>query len=267
MYGTSKLAAEAAATALGEETGNPVYIFRLPNVFGKWCRPNYNSVVATFCHNIANGLSISINDPAHELNLVYIDDVIVNFLKVLEKEARGTQWCTVSPQYVCTVGELATEIKSFSDCRNSLDIGKVGVGLTRALYATYVSYLPRDAIVYNVPSHEDERGRFVEMLKTADSGQFSYFTARPGVTRGGHYHHTKSEKFLVMSGSACFGFRNLVTDEKYEILVSGDRPQVVDTIPGWTHDITNIGQDELIVMLWANEVFDRDNPDTIASKV
>jgi UDP-2-acetamido-2,6-beta-L-arabino-hexul-4-ose reductase len=144
---------------------------------------------------------------------------------------------------------------------------RVGSGLTRALYSTYVSYLPPTRFVYDVPKYGDDRGVFVEMLKTPDCGQFSYFTAHPGITRGGHYHHSKTEKFLVIKGSARFGFRHMMTNETHELFTTGEKPQVVDTVPGWTHDITNVGQDEMVVMLWANEIFDRDLPDTITCKV
>ena len=163
--------------------------------------------------------------------------------------------------------QLAEQINAFKNCRTSLLSERVGTGLTRALYATYVSYLPTGKFAYDLTRYGDERGVFVEMLKTADSGQFSYFTAHPGVTRGGHYHHTKSEKFLVIKGKARFGFRHVQTNEVYELFTSGDKPKVVETVPGWTHDITNIGSEEMVVMLWANEVFDRDFPDTIACKV
>jgi UDP-2-acetamido-2,6-beta-L-arabino-hexul-4-ose reductase len=165
------------------------------------------------------------------------------------------------------LGELARRIEAFNRGRDTLEVAAVGTGLTRSLYATFVSYLPTERFVYDLPVHGDARGVFVEMLKTPDSGQLSYFTARAGVTRGGHYHHTKTEKFLVLRGRARFGFRNLATGETYSLDASGERPCVVDTIPGWVHDITNIGEDELLVMLWANEVFDRQRPDTIAGKV
>ena len=168
---------------------------------------------------------------------------------------------------ICYMGELAEQIRAFGDCRATLQVERVGTGFVRALYATYVSYLPSDKFAYEVPRYADARGVFVEMLKTPDCGQFSYFTAHPGVTRGGHYHHTKTEKFLVITGQALFRFRHLLTNELIELRTSGDQPQVVDTIPGWAHDITNIGANEMVVMLWANENFDRQRPDTVASKV
>lgn len=267
-YGKSKLAAEQAVQALAEATGNPAVIFRLPGVFGKWCKPNYNSVVATFCHNLARGLSIQINDPAASLRLVYVDDVVSALVSVLDAlPTAGVLQGVVTPEYSTTLGELAAQIEAFGACRTSLLAERVGTGLVRALYATYVSHLPNARFAYDVPQYADPRGVFVEMLKTPDCGQFSYFTALSGVTRGGHYHHTKTEKFLVIKGRALFRFRHLLTDELFELSTSGDKPQVVDTIPGWAHDITNIGDEEMVVMLWANENFDRDHPDTISCKV
>lgn len=266
-YGRSKLGAETAVQKLAKDTGNPCAIFRLPGVFGKWCKPSYNSVVATFCHNIANDLPIQINDPFAAINLVYVDDVVSEFIRMLDAMPAGLTRGEVSPLFSTTLGDLAKQIEAFKNCRESLVSERVGLGLARALYATYVSYLPPAKFAYDLPKHGDERGIFVEMLKTQDSGQFSFFTAHPGVTRGGHYHHTKTEKFLVIKGSARFGFRHIMTNELYEVYTSGDKPQVVETVPGWSHDITNIGQDEMVVMLWANEIFDRARPDTIAAKV
>jgi len=224
-------------------------------------------VVATFCHNLARGLPIQVNDPAASVRLVYVDDVVTAFMAALEAPAAGLSQGVVQPEYGVTLGDLAAQIRAFNDCRTSLQTERVGTGFVRALYATYVSYLPPEKFAYEVPQHADPRGVFVEVLKTADSGQFSYFTAHPGITRGGHYHHTKTEKFLVIKGEALFKFRHLISGEMVELHTRGDMPQVVDTIPGWAHDITNVGQDEMIVMLWANEKFDRLKPDTIASKV
>lgn len=267
LYGKSKLAAEKFVDALAEDTGNPCFIFRLPGVFGKWCKPNYNSVVATFCYNIARGLPIHINDATALIKLVYVDDVITAFFEALNSPQSGAVRSHVKPEYEITLGELASQIQAFSQCRDSLISERVGTGFVRALYATYVSYLPEEKFSYPVAKHADPRGVFVEMLKTHDSGQFSYFTAYPGITRGGHYHHTKTEKFLVIKGKALFRFRHLITNELFELTTCGENPEVVDTIPGWTHDITNIGDEEMIVMLWANENFDREKPDTIAKKV
>ncbi len=266
-YGNSKRSAEVAAEQLVEETGNPVCIYRMPNVFGKWCKPNYNSVVATFCHNIANDLPIQINDESTKLRLVYVDDVVSDFLRVIQNNTRGLSWQTIKPEYITTLGELAHQIEAFKNCRINLISERVGNRLVRALYSTYVSYLSPSQFSYELPLHSDERGVFVEMLKTKDSGQFSYFTAHPGVTRGGHYHHSKTEKFLVVKGTARFGFRHIMTNEAYEVFTSDEEPKVVETVPGWTHDITNVGDNDMIVMLWANEIFDRKRPDTIACEV
>lgn len=266
-YGESKLAAEKSLLLLHTDHAVPVHIFRLPNVFGKWARPNYNSVVATFCYNIANDLPISINDPQARVNLVYIDDVIRQFVAILDGHASGAPYAEVEPVYNASVGELAEQLYAFRDSRMSMVTEPVGAGLVRALYSTYLSYFPPSRFTYEVPKYGDPRGVFVEMLKTRDSGQFSYFTAHPGITRGGHYHHSKTEKFLVIKGKACFRFRHIVSGEFFELSTTGDRPEIVETVPGWTHDVTNVGEEEMIVMLWANEIFDRDFPDTYARPV
>jgi UDP-2-acetamido-2,6-beta-L-arabino-hexul-4-ose reductase len=268
-YGKSKLDAELALRHYADQTGAAVYIYRLPNVFGKWCKPNYNSAVATFCHNISRDLSIQINDGNAALSLVYVDDVVDEFIRVSvnKPEVDTSAFCSVPVQYQTTVGELARQLYAFRDSRQSLITEQVGTGWVRALYSTYMSYLTPDNFAYDVPKFGDPRGVFVEMLKTKDSGQFSYFTAHPGITRGGHYHHAKTEKFLVIKGKARFGFRHILTQETYELFTSGEQPTIVETIPGWSHDITNVGEDEMVVMLWANEIFNRDRPDTIASKV
>lgn len=263
-YGTSKRGAEEALQALSQQHGSPVHVLRLPNVFGKWAKPNYNSAVATFCHNIARDLPIQINDPAAVISLVYIDDVIAHFLALMAGEEAGVE---VQPQYQVTVGEIAERLHGFKDSRNTLITDRVGDGFLRTLYSTYLSYLPPERFTYQVAKHGDPRGMFVEMLKTPDCGQFSFFTAHPGITRGGHYHHTKTEKFLVIKGRARFGFRHMVSGEFHELVTEGDKPEIVETVPGWTHDITNIGDDEMIVMLWANEIFDRAHPDTYACQV
>ena len=275
-YGDSKRAAEDELLAHAGKTGSPVYIYRLPNVFGKWARPNYNSAVATFCHNISQGLPIQINDPSAQINLVYIDDVIASFLQVMDGQLAGSGlvndafvegFVEIGQQYQISVGDLADQIQAFKDSRDTLITENVGSGLVRALYSTYVSYLEPKQFSYQVPKYGDERGVFVEMLKTKDAGQFSFFTAHPGITRGGHYHHSKTEKFLVIKGKACFRFRHMMTGEFYELHTNGEQPEIVETVTGWTHDITNVGDDEMVVMLWANEIFDRENPDTYAKPV
>lgn len=264
-YGLSKRQAEEYLADYGRRSGAPVALYRLANVFGKWSRPNYNSAVATFCHNIARGLPIRIDDPAAPVRLVYIDDVVAELLRFLGDPGQGVRAAEVEPVYDTAVGELARQIEAFRDVRSSLVSERVGTGLVRALYATYVSFLPPEAFSYGVPKYGDARGVFVEMLKTPDCGQFSFFTAHPGITRGGHYHHTKTEKFLVIKGRARYRFRHLITNETFGVESHGEEPLVVETIPGWVHDITNIGDDELVVMLWANEIFDRQKPDTVAS--
>jgi UDP-2-acetamido-2,6-beta-L-arabino-hexul-4-ose reductase len=266
-YGQSKRGAEEALLGVARSHQVPVHIFRLPNVFGKWCKPNYNSAVATFCHNIARSLPIKVNDPAAPVTLVYVDDVIERFVQLMDGADAAVDsdgFATVALQYTTTVGELARQIQAFKDSRGTLMTERVGTGLVRALYSTYVSYLPVELFAYTVPQHADPRGVFVEMLKTPDAGQFSYFTAHPGITRGGHYHHSKTEKFLVIKGQARFKFRHMQTGQTHELLTSGEKAEIVETVPGWTHDITNIGADEMVVMLWANEVFDRARPDTFA---
>ncbi|CAG9177276.1 UDP-2-acetamido-2,6-beta-L-arabino-hexul-4-ose reductase [Cupriavidus laharis] len=266
-YGKSKYAAEEVLQGYGKATGAHVYIMRLPNVFGKWSRPNYNSVVATFCHNIARDLPVNITDPQHVLTLVYIDDVVRTLLQVMDSRGECGETPEVAPRYTISVGEIADLVLSFRNSRSTLVTKRVGTGLTRALYATYMSNLPPDRFAYDVPAYSDPRGTFAEVLKTPDCGQFSFFTAKPGVTRGGHYHHSKTEKFLVLKGQARFAFRHIVSDEVHEVNTCGEYPVIVETVPGWAHDITNVGSDELVVMLWANELFDRTCPDTISHKV
>lgn len=266
-YGRSKREAEEVLLRHARETGATVHLFRLTNVFGKWSRPNYNSAVATFCHNVARGLPVTVHDPAAPLNLVYVDDVVTAFLDVLAVPPAESGFREAGPVHPTTVGEVLGTIRAIHDGRQTLVTPRVGAGLVRALHATYLSFLPPEAFSYGVHRHADPRGEFVEMLRTEDSGQFSYFTAHPGVTRGGHYHHTKAEKFLVIKGTARFGFRHVLSGERHDLVVRGGEGTIVETAPGWAHDVTNIGTDELLCMLWANEQFDRDHPDTIAMKV
>lgn len=267
-YGESKRAAELSLQRMATEHGHALHVFRLPNVFGKWSKPHYNSAVATFCHQVARDLPIEVHNENAPLQLIHVDDVIDRFLALIDgaqsqPDALGFE--SAGPVYSTTVGSVAEAIKAFRRSRDTGIIGPVGHGLERALYATYVSYLPVDAFDYPLVRHEDPRGVFVEMLKTQDSGQFSYFTAHPGITRGGHYHHAKTEKFLVIQGSACFRFRHMLTGETHEVHTTAESPRVVETVPGWTHDITNTGDKLMIVMLWANEIFDRQRPDTVAA--
>jgi len=269
-YGVSKHKAENLLFNLEKEEDNPVYIYRLPNVFGKWCKPNYNSVVATFCYNISRDIPINIDNQEDLITLVYIDDVINDFVMImdnLKKKSETDNYQSVSPLYNITVGNLAKQLYAFKEIRNSNIIERVGKGLIRALYSTYISYLPKKQFSYSLKAHKDQRGSFVEMLKTPDCGQFSCFTILPNVTRGDHYHHSKTEKFLVINGNALFKFYNLNTLETYEIKVNGDNPEIVESIPGWAHNITNIGKEEITVMLWANEIFDNSKPDTYKNKI
>ena len=216
LYGSSKLAAEKKLINLDKKSDISLAIYRLPGVFGKWCKPNYNSVVATFCHNIANGLPIKINDATTKLMLVYVDDVVDSFVNFLSNPNTSTgPYFDIDNEYEISLGDLVDQIKSFKNVKESLAIDDVGTGITRALYSTYLSYLSMSEFSYQVPKYGDERGDFVEMLKTKSSGQFSYFTAHPGVTRGGHYHHTKTEKFLVVRGKARFKFKNIGRTRRY----------------------------------------------------
>jgi UDP-2-acetamido-2,6-beta-L-arabino-hexul-4-ose reductase len=262
-YGLSKLQSENELVNLVNLNKANVAIYRLPNIFGKWSKPNYNSVVATFCFNVINDLPLVVHDKSCPLTLVYIDDLIDSFLKALEYGIKKLEWPVIQKQFLTTVGELSEIIKSFKVDRSNGYIGPVGSGLTRALYSTYLSFYVPSLFKYDLEPKSDPRGRFVEVLKTKDFGQISYFTIYPGMTRGGHYHHTKNEKFLVVQGSARFRFRHIITSETYEIMTHGNKPEIVETIPGWSHDIKNIGTDEMVAIIWANEVFDKSLPDTI----
>ena len=261
-YGRSKLQGEMFLREYSERNNVPVYIYRLPNVFGKWCRPNYNSVIATWCHNIANDLDIQISDRNISLNFVYIDDVVNTFTDhILEIKERKAYY-EIPISYTKTLGEIADLLYSFKKNRNNLIIEKVGRGFERALYSTYLSYLPKDKFSYELIEHKDTRGAFVEILKTKDSGQFSISTSKPGITRGNHYHNTKNEKFLVIKGEAVIRFRHITSDEVIEYYVSDKKLEVVDIPVGYTHNITNIGDEEMVLVIWANELFDKENPDT-----
>ena len=267
QYGRSKKIAEETLCTFADKSGCPVAILRLPNVFGKWCKPNYNSAVATFCHNIARNLPISVNDPSSPLSLLYIDDLVDQIIDLVSSADGGSNFTEIKNVYQTTVGEVADLIYKFHSQRHEAHIENVGVGLCRALYATYISYLPPESFSYDLVSHSDPRGSFSEMLRTKEAGQFSYFNAYPGVTRGGHYHHSKTEKFLVVHGEALFRFRHMLTGEVHSLRTSSHKPTVVDTIPGWSHDITNVGDDVMVCLLWANELFDRMRPDTIQAEV
>lgn len=260
-YGKSKLEAENALIRYSNEMGASVYVYRLPNVFGKWSKPNYNSVISTWCHNIANNLEIQVNNKDAELNLVYVDDVVSSFMDKLESQSEE-KYFEVESIYTKTLGEIESLLYSFKENRQTLLIPDVASGFERALYATYLSYLAIDDFSYELKGHEDERGTFYEILKTLDSGQFSLSTTAPGVKRGNHYHHTKNEKFLVVKGEAVIEYRHIVTNEIISYQVSDKKMEVIEMIPGYSHNIQNIGDEEMILFLWANEAFDKENPDT-----
>ena len=261
-YGKSKLNAENYLEDFSKINNSEVYIYRLNNIFGKWCKPNYNSVVATFCHNISKGLDITINDPDSILKLTYIDDVVSEFLELINNQTKAQNPIYISNYYETTVGNLASDIMKIKEGRKNHYVESVGVGYKRSLYATYLSYIEPGEFISDLKSNHDDRGNFVEMLKTENSGQVSFFSAHPGITRGSHFHHTKNEKFLVISGKAKFKFKNMENDEYCEFVVKSNKPQIVETIPGWAHDITNIGDSDMLVMLWANEIYDDKKPDT-----
>lgn len=260
-YGKSKRESENILLEYHKRSGADIYIYQLPNVFGKWSKPNYNSVISTWCHNIANDLEIQVNNKDTELKLVYVDDVIDSFIQILAKGS-DSKYIEVKIVYKKTLGEIKDLLYRFKENRKKLVIPKVGSGFERALYATYLSYLPIDRFSYQISGHQDNRGTFYEILKTLDSGQFSISTTAPGVTRGNHYHHTKNEKFLVVRGEALIKFRHIVTNETITYRVSDKKMEIVEMIPGYTHNITNIGDEEMILFLWANETFDPDSPDT-----
>lgn len=264
-YGASKKAAEAALAEAADCAD--VQIFRLPNLFGKWARPYYNSAVATFCHCAARNEPLPVNDRAAAIRLLYIDDAVAAFIAALTHPQPGLSQREAGPVYHATVGEIADILTAIAAGREQLRVENSGNGLVRALYATYLSHLPPDRFSYELPVRGDARGTFVEAVKTPAAGQFSYFTQVPGVVRGGHHHHSKSEKFVVVKGRARFRFRHLLTGERVEIEAGAEAPRVIDTIPGWVHDVVNLTDEELIVLVWASEVFDHDRPDTIAGKV
>lgn len=260
-YGQSKRAAEEVLWEYHRETGIPVRVVRLPNVFGKWSRPNYNSVVATFAHNIARGIPIEVADRSHQLTLMYVDDLIATLARDIQSRFLAVSF-ELEPQYVVTVGELADSLLEIHRKRVNGEVLDVGSGLLRALHATYTSFLEPSEFSYSLTPHTDSRGSFVEFLKTTNAGQISFFTSKPGNKRGSHYHHTKSEKFVVIHGNALFRFCNLSDGTRHEVEVSAATPTVVESIPGWIHEIVNVGHDDLSVLVWANEVFNRARPDT-----
>lgn len=261
-YGRSKLAAEDTLNDHHRRTGNPVAIYRIPNVFGKWSRANYNTVVATFCHNVARDQDIQINDPDAEMTLVYIDEVVRCFLRHLDIDNPSSGSCDVEETFRISIGELARRIRSFRSIRQSLEIPDLTNSLTRYLYSTYLSFLPQDNFAYPVELRQDDRGSLFELLKSKSFGQLFVSTTKPGITRGNHYHDTKVEKFCLIRGSAIVRLRQLRSESVLEYAVDDQNIRVVDVPPGYTHSIENTGTHEMIVLFWANEIFDADQPDT-----
>lgn len=262
-YGRSKKAAEELLFDYYNETDAKVYVYRLPNVFGKWSKPNYNTVVATYCHNIARNLDIQVNDPNADLTLCYIDDILEEFLRALNgKPTIQGDFCIVPISHHIKLGQLAELIKGFKESRTNLSIPYMENALTKKLYSTYLSFLPEDKFSYDLKMNVDHRGSFTEFVRTPERGQVSVNVSKPGITKGNHWHHTKNEKFLVVSGEGLIRFRNIDSEKIIEYRVSGNKLQVVDIPTGYTHSIVNIGETDLVTVMWANEMFDPEKPDT-----
>lgn len=269
-YGQSKKAGEDMLFSYGQETGAPVYIYRFPNVFGKWCRPNYNSAVATFCYNIVHGLPIQVNDRKTVLRLVYIDDVVEELMQAYDRHphVNADGYCYVPVEHEAALGEIVNLLYSFKESRRNLMLPDMTEGsLEKKLYSTYLSYLPEDGFSYPLDMKEDERGSFTEILKSVDRGQVSVNISRPGITKGNHWHHTKNEKFVVVSGRALIRFRRHGSDEIFEYHVSGDKLEVVDIPTGYVHSIINEGDTDLVTLMWCNECFNPGRPDTAYESV
>ena len=269
-YGRSKRAGEELFFQYGEETGAKVLVYRFSNLFGKWCRPNYNSVVATFCHNTARDLPITVNDPSTELNLVYVDDVVDEMFRALRREeTRQGEFCTVPVSHTVTLGQIVELLQRFHDQPKTLEMPQIPQGsFAKKLYSTYLSYLPEEAVCFPLKMNVDARGSFTELLRTANCGQFSVNTSKPSITKGPHWHHSKWEFFIVVSGHALIQERRIGSDELLEFEVSGDKIQAVHMLPGYTHNIINLSETEdLVTVMWANEAFDPQRPDTYFEEV
>ena len=263
-YGKSKKLCEKILLNHSKKNKSKVCIFRLPNIFGKWSKPNYNSVVSTFCNNIARNKKIFISDPKKKINLVYIDDVIDNFIQIINKNLYKSKiFQKVTPVKNISLKNLFVTISNIEKSRNKYFINDLKDPFEKKLYSTFISFLPKNKFTYSLIAKKDKRGTFIEFLKNENIGQISTFIAKKNVTRGRHFHHTKVEKFLVVKGSAKFNLRNMATNESVEFRLSHKNPKVVESIPGWTHYIKNIGKDDLVVLLWSNEVFNVKKPDTI----
>jgi UDP-2-acetamido-2,6-beta-L-arabino-hexul-4-ose reductase len=262
-YGRSKKAGEDLLFEYSRETGAKVLVYRFPNVFGKWCRPNYNSAVATFCYNIAHDLPITVNDRSVIMNLVYIDDVVNELIHALNgQENRNGDFCEVPVVHTITLGEIVDLIYSFKRSREDRSVPNMSDAFSKKLYSTYLSYLPQEQFSYELKMNVDNRGSFTEFIKTPERGQVSVNISKPGITKGNHWHHTKNEKFLVVSGRGVIRFRKIDSDNVIEYFVSGDKLEVIDIPTGYTHNIENLGETEMVTIMWANEQFDPDKPDT-----
>ena len=262
-YGESKKAGEDLMFAYEQETGSKVFVYRLSNVFGKWCKPNYNSAVATFCNNIASDLPIKVNDPTVDMNLIYIDDLVEECINALEGKAnKEDNYCYVKTSHDIKLGEIVDLIYSFKESRETLMIPDMEDGISKKLYSTYLSYLPTDKFNYPVKMNVDNRGSFTELFKTLDRGQVSVNISKPGITKGNHWHHTKNEKFVVVSGTGIIRFRKIRTDEIIEYKVSGENIEIVDIPTGYTHNIENVGDTDMVTVMWANEILNKDKQDT-----
>ena len=281
-YGKSKLAGEELFFDYSRETGAKVLVYRFPNLFGKWCRPNYNSVVATFCYNTANDLPLTINDRNTVLELLYIDDLVEGLLDALEGKAQYCEYDGVEAKgekdgryayipvtHKVTLGEMADTLEKFKTQPESLIMPEIPAGsFAKKLYSTYLSYLPKEKVSFPLKMNVDNRGSFTELLKTASCGQFSVNISKPGITKGEHWHNTKWEFFIVVSGKALIQERKIGTDEILEFYVSGEKIEAVHMLPGYTHNIINLSDTEdLITLMWANESFDKNRPDTFFEKV
>lgn len=266
-YGISKKLGEDLLHNYGNENNVNVYVYRFPNVFGKWCRPNYNSAVATFSNNIANDLPITVNDPNVELTLLYIDDLVNDLINLLDNNNQIKDYYEIKPVYKVKLGKIVELLYEFKESRTNKFISDMNDDFTRKLYASYLTYLPEDGFIYDLKMNIDNRGSFTEFIKTVNRGQVSVNISKPGITKGNHWHHSKNEKFLVVSGNGVIRFRKYNEEEVLEYYVSGDKLQVVDIPPGYTHNIENLGNDDMVTIMWVNEPFDPNYPDTYFEEV
>ncbi|MBI9008544.1 MAG: NAD-dependent epimerase/dehydratase family protein [Tenericutes bacterium] len=268
-YGKSKKAAEDALLAFNKETGNKIFVYRLPNVFGKWCKPNYNSAVATFCYNITHNLPIQVNNPGYLLPLVYIDDILEEISNAINNESNLKEdgFCYVPVTNQIRLQDLADMLYRFKENRNDKMVPLMSNDLEKKMYSTFISYYDPKEFSYELKMNVDHRGSFTEFLKTVDYGQVSVNISKPGITKGNHWHHTKNEKFLVVYGQASIKFRKIDEEKVYEYITAGDKLEVVDIPPGYTHNITTISETDSVTIMWANELFDKDNPDTFYLEV